>query len=130
MAYEKTTWVSGETALSAEHMNNIEDGIKDLENQLNSLFKIVSYNINYTVAGNATKNVTAEEFGISTPNGYTPIAILRFSTGSAQVYVRGIIPFGTGAQEIFFMTNTSSSQINTTAYIDILYTKTDFISGS
>lgn len=33
MAYEKTTWVSGETALSADNMNNIEDGIETLDNK-------------------------------------------------------------------------------------------------
>lgn len=27
MAYQRVTWVDGQTALSAEHMNNIEDGI-------------------------------------------------------------------------------------------------------
>ena len=29
MAYAKKTWVSGETPLSAENMNNIENGIAD-----------------------------------------------------------------------------------------------------
>ena len=28
--YERVTWANGVTALSAEHMNNIEDGIEDL----------------------------------------------------------------------------------------------------
>lgn len=31
MAYVKTTWTNGATALSAEHMNNIEDGIAALD---------------------------------------------------------------------------------------------------
>ena len=31
MAYVKTTWANGATALSAEHMNNIEDGIAALD---------------------------------------------------------------------------------------------------
>ena len=30
MAYTKTTWVTGETPLSADNMNNIEDGIEEL----------------------------------------------------------------------------------------------------
>lgn len=29
MAYRRTTWLESETALSAEHMNNIEDGIEE-----------------------------------------------------------------------------------------------------
>lgn len=31
MAYEKTVWTNGATALSAEHMNHIEDGIEALD---------------------------------------------------------------------------------------------------
>lgn len=31
MAYQRVTWVDGQTALSAEHMNNIEDGIEELK---------------------------------------------------------------------------------------------------
>lgn len=29
MAYQRVTWEDGQTALSAEHMNNIEDGIEE-----------------------------------------------------------------------------------------------------
>lgn len=34
MAYEKTTWVNGATALSAENMNHIETGIEDAHTAL------------------------------------------------------------------------------------------------
>ena len=33
MSYIKTTWVDGSTALSAEHMNNIEAGIEAATNE-------------------------------------------------------------------------------------------------
>lgn len=36
MAYTKTEWVTGETPLSADNMNNIENGIEDLNTQLES----------------------------------------------------------------------------------------------
>ena len=42
MAYTKTTWVSGETALSADNMNHIENGIKNNNQILNSLIFIVT----------------------------------------------------------------------------------------
>jgi len=29
MAYQRTTWRTGETPLSADNMNNIEDGIEE-----------------------------------------------------------------------------------------------------
>ena len=34
MAYSRTTWVSGETPLSAGNMNNIEDGIEELNSNV------------------------------------------------------------------------------------------------
>ena len=33
MSYTRTTWSDGSTALSAEHLNNIEDGIEELQDQ-------------------------------------------------------------------------------------------------
>lgn len=37
MAYTRTNWVSGETPLSAENMNNIEDGIEEAKEAVNDL---------------------------------------------------------------------------------------------
>ena len=37
MAYTKKTWVSGETPLSAENMNHIEQGVADAHNDISSL---------------------------------------------------------------------------------------------
>lgn len=34
MAYTRTIWRTGETPLSAENMNNIEDGIEDALNKI------------------------------------------------------------------------------------------------
>ena len=37
MAYERTNWVTGETPLSADNMNNIEDGIEALQTAVDTL---------------------------------------------------------------------------------------------
>ena len=37
MAYTKTNWVSGETPLSAENLNNIENGVKANEDAINAV---------------------------------------------------------------------------------------------
>lgn len=34
MAYVRTRWISEETALSADHMNNIEDGIEEAKAEI------------------------------------------------------------------------------------------------
>ena len=45
MAYTKTTWVSGETALSADNMNNIEDGIEALDSRTNNYITTTSVSV-------------------------------------------------------------------------------------
>lgn len=49
MAYEKQTWINGETVATAEKMNHIEDGIEKA-NEFNSihLYKEREYDINIT----------------------------------------------------------------------------------
>ena len=37
MAYTRTNWVSGETPLSAGNMNNIEDGIEELNSKIGAI---------------------------------------------------------------------------------------------
>lgn len=37
MSYTRTDWVSGETPLSAENMNNIEDGIEECQDSISDL---------------------------------------------------------------------------------------------
>ncbi len=38
MEYTKTTWVNGETALNADNMNNIENGIERAKSEINNLY--------------------------------------------------------------------------------------------
>lgn len=105
-------------------MNNIEDGIEELNSKTSEALKIVSYSKNYTVSGNAGKNLSANDFGMSTPSGYRAVAITRFSSGHASVYVRGVTISATGTDGVLYMNNTTSSSISATAYVSVLYAKT------
>lgn len=51
MAYTKKTWVSGETPLSAENMNHIEQGVADAHNDISSLNTNLKTQYNYVDAG-------------------------------------------------------------------------------
>lgn len=48
MAYNKTTWVNGETALSANNLNKMEQGIEDAHKMVNmpvgSIYMSVEFN--------------------------------------------------------------------------------------
>lgn len=53
MAYTKTNWVDGFTPLNAEKMNNIENGILNVENSLSNYVKTIDVinNINSSGSG-------------------------------------------------------------------------------
>lgn len=73
MAYQKTNWVDGFTPLSSQNLNNIESGIKELENSLP----------NYTLLSDFIQNLNPNGF-IQLPKGF----ILQFGslkTGTAPV---------------------------------------------
>lgn len=60
MAYTKKTWVSGETPLSAENMNNIENGIANAHEDISKLnTKITETNTS------ANKRVLNNSYGIN-----------------------------------------------------------------
>ena len=72
MSYTRTTWVSGETPLSADNMNNIEDGIEELKSDLA-----------YQVKGSATNgNTSTVTLDIS--NKSTIMVALKVGTNIVQ----------------------------------------------
>ena len=98
--------------------------INALQAKTTAALKIISYSANYTVNGSQGKNLNANDFGMSTPSGYRPVAITRFSSGNANVYVRGVTITATGTDGVLYMNNTTSSSVSATAYIQILYAQT------
>lgn len=69
MAYTKKTWVSGETPLSAENMNHIEQGVADAHNDISSLNTKITSKIPYNskpwgATIKVVKNLNTATFGI------------------------------------------------------------------
>ena len=56
MAYTRTTWVSGETPLSADNMNNIEDGIQEIKNTVGTTY-VASTSTSSSVSANGYKKM-------------------------------------------------------------------------
>lgn len=124
MAYEKKQWVSGETPLSADNMNNIENGIKDLENQLNSLFTTTQETFGYTISAGQDLRVSASDLTIQPPEGYSRIiGIYAFSSGNGNVLIRAINPIGTDTVMILKSISTASSPIEATCSVTFLWSK-------
>lgn len=79
MAYSRTTWVSGETPLSASNFNNIEDGIEVLDTNLGKLVTIADTTVN--VASSGTGNTVLQT--VTLPAGvYIFVTMVSFASNS------------------------------------------------
>lgn len=67
MAYTKKTWVSGETPLSAENMNNIENGIANAHEDISKLNTKINMNGEYIY-----HPVFSSQYVYSTARAYIP----------------------------------------------------------
>ena len=83
-------------------------------------FSVQSFNYQYTVSANGTKNITGTNFGVG-KTGYTPVAVCLFNPGSTDVHVIALDINATGSNTVMTVKNMTGSSITATAYIEILY---------
>lgn len=79
MAYEKTTWVSGETALSADNMNNIEDGIAEIDNNLGKVIQVNDTTV--SVPTGSTSDTVLQTVTLQ-PGQYILVAMVRYEANA------------------------------------------------
>ena len=120
-AASNVTFDNTGTGLSA---SNVQSAIAEI---CTDLFQTKTYTVSYTAGGNASISLTADDFGATTPIGYSPIGASDFATQNVNVAVRGIYGKATGTASMMLMRNVSSSSVTATAYITILYVKSLFI---
>lgn len=96
---------------------------------LTGAFKLVSYETNYSIGAGLYTGISGQDLNVSTPSGYTPIAITRIATGNNFVVVRSYNAAATGASYVVNLFNGSSSTAlsNVTIGVTILYVKTTLI---
>ena len=114
------------------------DGVEELSSQihtlcdaeyakltdLQSVFIQRNYQYSATVAANSTAQITGTQLGVSTPDGYTPIAINRVNIGTAGMVIAGLHPNATESRSVIEVRNTTSAAITQNVNIFILYVKT------
>lgn len=83
------------------------------------LLTAVTYTASYSIAANNALILTATDFGISTPDGYTPACLINATSGNNNVMIRGFAISGS----VLMMRNITGSAITGTATIRILYVK-------
>lgn len=92
------------------------------------IFKRLYYTYTWdSLEARAYTSFTANDFGVSTPDGYVPIGIWRLSTGTAYCGILSVTPGATGSDAILSIQNLSTSTISgQTAGIGILYMKSEY----
>ena len=89
-------------------------------------YQVKEYSCTYSCAANSTCNLTASNFNVSTPTGYTPFAVVKFDTATTSVCVCEMDATATGSEYMMRLRNPTSSNItNSTATIKIAYVQTN-----
>ena len=118
---------SGTTSDFAPYIPSVESRIEAVESA-SGVYVTADKSYEYTVNANAGTNITASDFNITTPAGYTPVAFSRVVTGSDDVIIRNMSPMKTGSTTMLGLYNTSGSAVTATAIVNVMYVKTGAVS--
>ena len=83
MSYKRTNWVNNQTALNADNLNNIEDGIEENKTSLNNKVDISS---DQTITGQKTFMAHIKNDEIDNTNGN---AMVRYKSSENKVVLGG-----------------------------------------
>jgi len=103
--------------------------IKNAIQNYQSIFKRVyyTYTWNDTITAGTSLSFTADDFGVSTPEGYTPVGFWRITAGTVYCSILAVVPGATGTSTILSIRNLSSEdKSGFTAGIGILYMRNEF----
>lgn len=86
------------------------------------MYQVKEYSKTYSLSNGSSLSLTANDFQISTPSGYTPLAIAGISSGDDAVFMSNVSPRATGTNVAMVLFNNSGSDITSkTARLHILY---------
>lgn len=93
-------------------------------------YRIKNYTKTYSISANGIINLSGSDLNISTPDGYTPVAVLSAKSGNGNVVVRTFNGAAVGSAIALSLKNTVSTAIDDLeANIDILYASTNLSGG-
>ena len=107
----------------------IWDQVESGKYDLTSLFKIVNHptSASISITANGAVNVTANQLNISTPAGYTPVAIVSIYTNSNDIVFKNFDARATGGSSFGIARNVSGNAVTFLANVTILYAKSTYI---
>ena len=128
--YKCITAIETPEAFTPSHWQatSIEGEISELNSSLSGLFKVVTFpnSQTLTVPANGAANVTANQMNISTPAGYTPVALSAFFCNSNDVVWRSVQAQATGNSSFTVLRNVTSTSKDVILNCSLLYVKTNF----
>lgn len=94
-------------------------------NELNRAIQIKTFSYTYAnLASASTLTVSADDFELTVPTGYTLAGIVGYGTGNNNAYAYGALPDASG--NVLAIKNTSTSSIGGTCRVVALFVKTKF----
>ena len=95
----------------------------ELTNDLSAALIARTYTYAYSVSANSAINLSANNFGVTTPTGYLPVAIRTAQSGVLNCVIRSFNVSATGTNTIMSLYNNGSSTASGTATLSILFAK-------
>ena len=103
----------------------------DIITTKNKLFIIKEYSYAWSgLAAGKFLEITGNNFGVSTPSGYTAIGFLWFTSGTTSTSICAIRPGNTGTYSVAVIRNEGTATASGTAKIDIVYALTTCINDT
>lgn len=90
-----------------------------------TFFKTVTKSYTVSPASGGSSNITANNFGISTPSGYTPIAMAAVQSSNSHVVIRYFNAMAVGSNTMVAVRNVSTAAASSTITVTVLYAKTE-----
>ena len=88
-------------------------------------YQTKTWSYTYTLNAGASLNVTGTNLGISTPSGYTPVAVVRITTEHSDVVARSFNCLQTGGNTVVALHNIGTSKASSKSLsVTILYLQT------
>lgn len=84
----------------------------------------------YSIAAGSSHGFSANDFSVSAPPGYTPVALAYFSTGLETCLCYSVNARATGTGRMMSVKNVGNSSATVTPAISILYVKSDIYQSS
>jgi len=94
---------------------------------LSDLFVEKVYTYTYSLGKNDSLLITANDFGMKNPDGYLPISIKRFTSGSRYISVGNVTTTSTGTGTVMAVKEVGGgARSDITARLTVVYVKSDF----